>query len=634
MQLGFRTLAALVVGIGMGAMAPAAWAQPGQDDFPRPFGPGGGGPGFPGGGPGGPGGPMGQERKLVAQFDKDGDGKLNAAERAEARKSLAANGEGRRGPGRMGPGGMGRGNDEPVKPGPKVAPSEVKTYPQAALYEPTALRTIFLEFENSEWETELADFYNSDVEVPAVMTVDGVKYPGVGVHFRGASSYFTVAPGHKRSLNVSVDFTDSKARLYGHKTLNLLNAHEDASMMSTVLYSHIARQYIPVPKANFAKVVINGESWGVYVNVEQFSKDFVNENFKVAKSKDGHAARWKVKGSPGADGGLGYVGDKIEAYEQRYEIKTTDDEGDWNDLIKLCKTLSTTPLDKLEEALKPMLDIDGVLWFLALDNALINNDGYWVRASDYNIYKDPKGVFHLVPHDMNEAFTRAMGGPGGMGPGGPGGRRGPGGGGQGRPGGQGGQPGGGGQPRDNAGGQPMPGGPRNGPANGPANGPGMAGRGRGGMGYELDPLIGMNDERKPLRSRLLAVPSLRAKYLEHVKTIASQSLDWSKLGPVVAQYRGVIEKEVEADTRKLESFAAFQLATADAPPPAADAAAPGPGRRNQSLRAFADARSKYLMNYVEPKGEQKSDPTTDPKPSESTKPAEPTKPAVTDGAKP
>ena len=182
----------------------------------------------------------------------------------------------------------------------------------------------------------------------------------------------------------------------------------------------------------------------------------------------------------------------------------------------------------------------------------------------------------------------------------------------------------------------MPGGPGNGTANGPANGPGMAGggRGRGGMGYELDPLIGMNDERKPLRSRLLAVPSLRAKYLEHVKTIASQSLEWNKLGPVVAQYRGVIEKEVEADTRKLGSFAAFQLATADTPPPSADAPTPGPGRRNQSLRAFADARSKYLMNYVEPKPGQKSEPKTDPNQNDSTKPTEPSKPAITDGAKP
>lgn len=36
---------------------------------------------------------------------------------------------------------------------------------------------------------------------------------------------------------------DAKQRLYGYKTLNLLNWAGDPSLMSTVLYSHIARQY-------------------------------------------------------------------------------------------------------------------------------------------------------------------------------------------------------------------------------------------------------------------------------------------------------------------------------------------------------------------------------------------------------
>src|SRR5436309_1707673 len=76
--------------------------------------------------------------------------------------------------------------------------------------------------------------------------------------------------------------------------------------------------------------------------------------------------------------------------------------------IALCKTLDKTPIDKLEEALRPMLDIDSVLWFLALDNAVINDDGYWTRNSDYELYRDPKGVFHIVAHDTNETF-QAMG---------------------------------------------------------------------------------------------------------------------------------------------------------------------------------------------------------------------------------
>jgi hypothetical protein len=76
-------------------------------------------------------------------------------------------------------------------------------------------------------------------------------------------------------------------------------------------------------------------------------------------------------------------------------------------------------------------------------------------------------------------------------------------------------------------------------------------------------LIGLDDTRKPLRSKVLAVPNLLTKYRQHVHTIADKSLDWKTLGPVVAPYRSLISKEIEADTRKLSSFVDFQKATAD-----------------------------------------------------------------------
>jgi spore coat protein CotH len=578
------------------------------------FGPGGRG-GF------GPGGPMGQERKIVKDFDKDGDARLNAEERRRAREALKSQAGGGRGFGPGGPGfgppggPFGRGNREPPKSGPRVSPAEVDSYPDASLYEPTVLRTLFLDFESDDWEAELADFHGTDAEVPATLTVDGKKYPNVGVHFRGMSSYMGVPAGYKRSLNLSLDFVDSEQRLYGYKTLNLLNGHEDPSFMSSVLYSHIARQYIPAPKANLVKLVINGSSWGVYANVQQFDKIFLPENFKTTKG-----ARWKVSGNPGADGGLRYLGDNIDEYKRRFEIKSGDIEKSWRALIALCRTLNETPLDQLESALDPILDIDGVLWFLALDVALINNDGYWTRASDYNLFLDERGKFHIIPHDMNEAFHGAMmfgpGGPG-FGPGGP---RGPAG--FGPPGdfGPGGRPGDdrardgdrrpaaergqiADRPRGNVRareGDRRPDEQRGrGDDRGPGGrGPGVFGPGGPGFdggGVELDPLVGLNNLRTPLRSRLLAVPSLRARYLEQVRTIAEESLDWNKLGSVVAQYRKLIEAEVEADTRKLDSFDAFQRTTADEPDSRA-----GRGREIP-LRTFADQRRKYLLNYEEPR---------------------------------
>ncbi len=296
---------------------------------------------------------------------------------------------------------------EPAKTGDKVAVDSVEEYPSADLYDTSVLRTLFINFENEKWEEELAAFNNTDVEVPAKLLVDGKTYENVGVHFRGMSSYMMVPATYKRSLNLTMDFVDKDQRLYGYKTLNLLNANGDASYLSSVLYSHIARKFIAAPKANFMRVVINGENWGVYVNVQQFNKDFTEENFGSTKG-----ARWKVSGSPNGDGGLRYLGDNVEEYRRRFQIKSSDDDKSWKALIELCRVLNETPADSLEAELSKILDIDGALRFLALDCSLVNSDGYWTRASDYSLYLDDDQKFHIIPHDMNEAFHGATGGRG------------------------------------------------------------------------------------------------------------------------------------------------------------------------------------------------------------------------------
>lgn len=625
-----------------GLVGVVAAATPGISVQAQP--PGGFGPGGPGmrgpGGPGGFGGPNREERKLLEQFDQNKNGWLESDERVAARKEATSQQEtrGRRfggppgGPGGRGPGGRGpRGprSGEPGKPGPKISAGEVATYPDKALYDPAIVRTLFLEFENEDWEVELEDFHGTDVDVPATLSVDGQSYPNVGVHFRGASSYGMVPRGSKRSFNVSLDLADEEQRLYGYKTLNLLNGNGDPSMMSTVLYSEIARQYLAAPKANFVHVVVNGESWGLYVNVQQFDKTFVKENFDGSKG-----TRWKVSGNPGADGGLRYLGDDLEEYKARFEMKSNDGKKAWNALVNLCKVLNETPLDQLQAELDPILDIDGTLKFLALDNALVNSDGYWTRASDYSLFLDFAGKFHIIPHDMNEAFALAGHGPpgfrgrGGFGPGGPGdreprGRRGFGGrppledppegdGAEARPprdrpaegrrGEERGLEGRGerqqGPPRDfgfgpppgfgGPGFGPPPGGPGGpgGPGFGPP--PGFGGPGRGFPGHggtDLDPLVGLDNERMPLRSRLLAIPELRDRYMAYVKQIAEQSLDWQQLRPTVQAYRELVDPVIKIDTRKLDTYEGFLAATETSDKVG----------EQMSLQKFAKERREYLL---------------------------------------
>ena len=508
--------------------------------------------------PGGPGAPPFafpgmSERPLVRQFDKDGNNRLDAVERKAAREWLAtqpATGPGAffaRGRGFTPPAGFtpppgfgGRGFVSSA-PGPRITPADVRPAGRALLYDPDTLRTLFLQFENADWEKELADFYGTDVEVPATVVVDGVTYRDVGVHFRGMSSYMMTPEGSKRSLNLSFDFVNDDQRLLGYRTLNLLNVSGDPTFVRPVLYAEIAQRYLPAPKANYVRVAINEEYWGVYVSAEQFNSDFVRDRFGTSRG-----ARWKVPGAPFGQGGMAYLGDDINAYKAIYEIKSRDDDTSWAALVQLFKVLNQTPAETLETALAPILDVDGALKFLALEIALANSDGYWARASDYNIYLDEKGRFHVIPHDMNEGLVEE-GGPGGRG------RR----------------------------GGPPPGFP---PPGFPDLPPGFARGGFAAMfgqgGVELDPLVGLDDTTKPLRSKLLAVPALRTRYLGYVRDIAERWLDWKTLEPIVRQRQALIAADVKADTRKLYTFEAFQSRVSEG---------------DDSLKSFVERRRAFLL---------------------------------------
>ncbi len=459
---------------------------------------------------------LANEEKAQARFDKDGNGLLDAAERRLARQSLAEEAAKRPPRGLPEP----RAGAEPTGTGPRVSPAEVKMFPGKSAFDPEAVRTFFLEFEDQDWEKAMTEFRFTDIDMPAKLTVDGQVFRDVGVHYRGASSFLFVAEGRKRSLNVKLDFVHDDQRFAGYRTFNLLNSNGDATMLKAILYYQVCREYTPAPKANFVKVVINGEYWGVYVNTQQEDKDFLKDWWDTKKG-----TRWKAPGSPWAKAGLNYIGDNVDDYRKLYELHSKDNPEDWAALIQLCKVLTETPLDRLEAELEPIFDVDAALKFLALESAFINDDGYWIRSSDYNLYRTTEGKFVIYPHDGNEAFYDA-----------------------------------------------------------PPNIRGSAKR-----GPDLDPFIGSEDPNKVLLSRLVAVPALRTRYLAYVKDIAEKWLDWERLGPFARQYQALIDADVKADTRKLDSYDAFQkLVETDLV------------RGNQtimSLKTFCDQRREFLLNY-------------------------------------
>ena len=287
-------------------------------------------PGFSGGPPPGFGGgsrrgPR-QAEKLVARFDTNKDGKLTGDERKAALEDRGVAYNPAQSAGTV----TGDIQDD-IKTSLSSTPDDSPVF-----YDAGTLRTLYLRFHHDDWYAQLNAFYRTDVEVPAELVVDGKLYSEVGIRFRGTSSYFTVESA-KKSFNIAVDYGDDNQRLFGYKTLNLLNGHVDPSFLREVLYNRIARDYMPAMKTNLVKLVINGESWGIYINLQQYNKDFLDEWFGT---RDG--IRWKV--GPGG-GALTIPGNDIEAYQRTYQLKTSNVEKPWDKLMELCEMLDTKTPD-------------------------------------------------------------------------------------------------------------------------------------------------------------------------------------------------------------------------------------------------------------------------------------------------
>lgn len=535
---GRTSTSAIFIASALLLATPLAAAQPGQGGQFGPGAPGGGAPGgqFGQTAPGGGGFGNSDRLEILERFDLDSSGFLDASEREAAKEYLQSSNFGTGGGGPRGGGFATSGST-----GVAISPDEVETYAGTSLYDTSVLRTIFIEFDTDDvgddWEAEMAAFFNTDVELPVTATIDGVVYEDVGVRFRGNSSYSMVPAGLKRPIRIKLDSVVSGQSVEGVRTIKLLNGINDPSFLRTVLVSTIMQDYIAAPRASFVRLVVNGENWGIYQNQQHYNTDFLRDHYG-----ESGGVRWEISGSPNGQGGWVYLGEDPESYRDIYEIQNRDTDASWAALIELFRVIDQTPTEELVAALEPILDIEETLAFLALDVVIANSDGFWTRASDYELYLAEDGRFHIIPHDLNEALGASGGGGGG---------------------------GGGFGGRVQAGGFP--------------GGAGAPGAGGASASTSLDPLVGLTDTTKPLRSKLLAVPELKKRYLEIVLDIAERWLDWDVLGPLATEPQTLISDDVQIDTRKLYSFEQF-LSAVDG----------GTG----SLRSFVEQRRENLLSTV------------------------------------
>lgn len=262
-------------------------------------------------------------------------------------------------------------------------------------YSEDEIKVIRLTFAQSNFWTLLEDSYDTGVPVMATMEYNGNTYDSVGVKLKGETSYFMLPSGsQKYSFDVNMDeFVDGQD-VAGYESINLNNGFQDASVMRDVLYKHLIRPHVPAARACFAQLYINNSNWGHYCLVQDLDGDFIKQWWF---SNDG--ARWRAQRPTGGMGGqwgdgtaaLNYQGNDTASYQEYYTLKNSNMAQPWDKLVITCDKLNNTPIAQLKDTLEKYMDIDRVLWHLAAENAMGDDDSYIHKGkSDYSLYYEPE----------------------------------------------------------------------------------------------------------------------------------------------------------------------------------------------------------------------------------------------------
>lgn len=385
----------------------------------------------------------------------------------------------------------------------------------SSFYDEDILESVYLEFEQSDYWQQLHDTYDTDSYVQGTLTYKGEVFENIGATFKGNTSYTKVVGGEKYSFGISLDEYVDGQDIEGYNTLNFNNAYEDPSYIKEVIYSHLNRKNIPSAKANFIKLYINGDYWGIYSNVQQLNKDFTKEWYmtnngtlwradapsteETATTPPTTGGRPGGGGAGGGGGGqwgdgttaLNYLGADTSLYQKYYTLKHSSQDNPWDLLLKVTDILNNTPDSVLIDSLSIYLDIDKTLWFLAHETAFTDDDSYIMKGrQDYYVYYEPEtGLISPIEFDGNSALdTRNI---------------------------------------------------------------------------AWDMFYNEENENFPLMNRLYAIPELRQRYLAHARTIIDELLDPELTDSLLNKYDALIRNAVETDPVNPYSFSEYESSLAE-----------------------------------------------------------------------
>lgn len=213
----------------------------------------------------------------------------------------------------------------------------------------------------------------------------------IGVRLKGEYNFRPL--GQKAPFKLKFDeFVDGQT-FHGLSRLTFNNGLEDPSFVAERLAYHVFRTAEhPAPRAASAWVKVNGEDYGLYVNLESEDKRLLR--------------RWFADDS-------GNLYEEMAAElevgnEQAWELETNEAADDRSDLTALFAAIAAADDATLLEDLAGVLDGAGFLRFCALEAAVEQWDGYChtrFGPNNFRLYHEPAaGQFHFLPWGMDMSW--------------------------------------------------------------------------------------------------------------------------------------------------------------------------------------------------------------------------------------
>lgn len=222
----------------------------------------------------------------------------------------------------------------------------------------------------------------------------------IGFRLRGNTSRVS----QKKSFKISFNTFIKGREFFGVDKLNLNGEHNDPSIIRSKLCFDLFKDVGKIaPRANHVSVYINGKYYGLYISVEHIDDEFLEKNIK-----DDTGNLWKclypadlvfINNDPLTYKNLTHQGRPV------YELKTNEEVGDYSKLARLIRIINNTSASILPDSLESVIDVPGVLKYLAMNILMGSWDDYWSLMNNYYLYHNPsEDKFQIIPYDYDNTF--------------------------------------------------------------------------------------------------------------------------------------------------------------------------------------------------------------------------------------